>query len=80
MRNMLPWAEMAKVAAACVVCIGILGTGQMVDMSPVARAVIFSTAYLAGYVYLLRLTGISEINWAISRLVERVCGSFGRSQ
>lgn len=70
--SMLPWRDIGAVALAAVVCIPVLGAGELITMHPVLRAVGFGLLYTLAYLVAVRMTGIPELAGVLDRAGRRI--------
>jgi O-antigen/teichoic acid export membrane protein len=69
--SMLPWRDIGAVALAAIVCIPVLGAGELIALHPILRAVGFGMLYALAYLAAVRMAGIPELTGALNRIARR---------
>lgn len=70
--GLLPWVDIAKVAMLCLVCVPVVLVGELIEIHPMIRALLFASAYSAIYLFLLVNVGIGDVREFILRQLRRI--------
>lgn len=71
-RELFMWRKVGRIAIVCASVVPVLLAGEFVGLGPVLRAVVFSSAYLAAYLLLLRRMRIPEVSLIEEKLMRRI--------
>lgn len=65
------WRKLVIIACCAALALPVLAAGSFVPMNPVAKAVVFSAAYLLAYYLLVRRFKIDEVGLLVGKLANR---------